>query len=138
MFEEKDSLPGAKLHSSLHDRNDFARTRENRANVRRAVVATFESMLEIWGILWNKMLEELLEVAPRGWVGVFHNREAAARVPNEYSEGPAFDAALSHRGCDPIGDFVGAFAMGGNGEGGGVNSHAGGMVAGGRQIAIEL
>ena len=138
MFEEKDSLPGAKLYSTLHDRNDFARTRENRANVRRAVVATLERMLEIRSVLGNEMLEELLEVAPRGWVGVFHDREAAARMPNEYCGGPAFDAALSHRGCNSIGDFVGAFAMGGNGEGGGVNSHAGGMVAGGRRIAIEL
>jgi hypothetical protein len=59
-------------------------------------------------------------------------------MPNEYGDGPAFDAALSHHGCDPIGDFVGAFAMGGNGESDGVNSHAGGMVAGERQIAIEL
>ncbi len=73
------------------------------------------------------MLEELLEVTPRSWVGVFHNDEAAARVPNEYGDGPDFEAAFSHRGCDPIGDFVGAFAMGGNGEGGGVNLHAGGM-----------
>jgi hypothetical protein len=64
------------------------------------------------------MLEELLQVPPRGWVSVFHDDETAAGMPDEHGHRAGLNPALSDGGCDSIRNFVGPFTAGGNCEGG--------------------
>jgi hypothetical protein len=40
-------------------------------------------MLEVGRALGHEALEKLLEITPRGRVGVFHQDQAATGVPNE-------------------------------------------------------
>ena len=116
VFEKKDALPGAKLHPAVDDRDHFARAGEDGANVRSAVVAPFRSVLEPRRVLRHEPLEKFLEIASRRGIGVFHDDEAAARVPNENGDGACDDPTLADCGRDLIGEFVGALAFGRNDE----------------------
>jgi len=123
MFEEKNALPRAELQPACGDRDHFARARQDGTNVRSAVVAPLGGMLEPRRLLRHELLEEFLEVAPRGRVGIFHDNEAATGVPNEHGDGPVFDPALRHGGSNLVGEVVSAFAPGRDRETGGVDWH---------------
>ncbi len=73
MFEEKNSLPGSKLHSPIRNRNGLTRSRQNHADVRRHIVAALRAVREVIGIFRHQAIEEFLQVASRGRVGVLHN-----------------------------------------------------------------
>ena len=73
MFEEKNSLPRSELHFPIGNWNDLARSRQNHADVRRHVIAAFRAVREVIGIFRHQAVEEFLQVASRGRVGVLHN-----------------------------------------------------------------
>ena len=52
--------------------------------MRGAVVTAFRRMLEVRRVLRHEALENLLEVAVRGQIGVLHHDEATTRVSNEH------------------------------------------------------
>ena len=89
VFEEKNSLPGPELHFSINNRDGLACSRQNHADVGGHVIAAFRAVRKIIGIFWHEAVEEFLEVAPRGWIGIFHNNHAATGVLNKDRDRPA-------------------------------------------------
>ena len=124
MFEEKNALPRSELQVALGDRDDFARAGQDGANMRRAVVAAFRDMLEVGRVLGHEVLEEFLEITPRGRVSVFHQNQTATGVPDEYGHDACCHAtSVDGRGY-PISDLVGAFTVGRDNNAGGLDTHA--------------
>lgn len=111
MFEKVDALPGAELHLSIDDWDYFARARENGADVRRTIVTAFRSVFEPWGVFRHQSLKELLQIAPSGWIGVFHQNETTTGVPNENGNSAGTYAALVDYRFHLRGKFVGALAV---------------------------
>jgi hypothetical protein len=73
MFEEKNSLPGSKLHSPIDNWDDLARSSQNHADVRWHIVIALRAVREVIGIFRHQAIEEFLQVASRSRVGVLHN-----------------------------------------------------------------
>jgi hypothetical protein len=112
VFEEKNSLPGSELHFSIHNRDRLARSRQNHADVGGHVIAAFRTVRKIIGVLWDETVEEFLEVAPRGWIGIFHNNHTATGVLNKDRDRPAAQTAFVDLSLDIIGDFICSLAIG--------------------------
>ncbi len=111
VFEEKNSLPGSELHFSIHNRDRLARSRQNHADVGGHVIAAFRAVRKIIGIFWHQAVEEFLEVAPRGWIGILHNNHAATGVLNKDCDRPAAQTAFVDLALNFIRNFVRAFAI---------------------------
>ena len=111
VFEEKNSLPGPELHFSIDNRDGFARSRQNRADVGGHVIAAFRAVRKIIGIFRHEAVEEFLEVAPRGWIGIFHNNHTATGVLNKDCNRPAAQTASLDLALNFVGNFVRAFAI---------------------------
>ena len=118
MLEKENALPRAELQVPVGDRDDLARAREDGANMRGAIVAAFRSMLELGRVLGHQMLEKSLEITPGGRVGIFHQNQAATRVPDEYGDDARRHATSADSRGYPISDLVGAFAVGHNNNAG--------------------
>jgi len=112
VFEEKNSLPGSELHFSIHNRDRLARSGQNHADVGRHVIAAFRAVRKIIGIFRDEAVEEFLEVAPRGWIGILHNNHAATGVLNKDRDRPAAQTAFVDLFLDIIGDFIRSLAIG--------------------------
>ena len=123
VFEKENALPGAELHSIVGDWDHFARAGQDRPDMRGAVVGTFGGMFEIRSILRDEALKEFFEITAGGWIGVFHDDQAATGVPNENRDQAGLDPALRNNSRDALSDFVSAFSFRGNGETGSVNRH---------------
>jgi len=91
--------------------------------VRRTVVAALGRVFEPGRVLGHEPFEEFLQIAPRGWIGVFHDDEAATSVPNEDRDRARADSASSHLRGDLLGDLVSPFAAGRDGKTRGMNTH---------------
>ena len=124
MLEKKNALPRSELQIAVDDRDYFARTGQDRANMRRAVVAAFRDMFEVGRILRHEALEKFLEITPRGRVGVFHHNQTATGVPYEYGHDAARHATSADGSGYPISDLVGAYSVGRGNNAGGFNTHA--------------
>ena len=111
VFEEKNSLPGSELHFSIHNRDRLARSRQNHADVGGHVIAAFRAVRKIISTFWHQSVEEFLEVAPRGWIGIFHNNYAATGVLNKDRDRPAAQTAFVDLALNFVGNFVRAFAI---------------------------
>ena len=112
VFEEKNSLPGSELHFSIHNRDRLARSRQNHADVGGHVIAAFRTVRKIIGIFWHETVEEFLEVAPRGWIGIFHNNHTATGVLNKDRDRPAAQTACVDFPPDIISHFIRSLAIG--------------------------
>jgi len=111
VFEEENSLPGTELHFPIGNRDRLARSRQNHANMRWHVIAAFRAVRKIIGIFWHETVEEFLEVAPRGWIGIFHNNHTATGMLNEDRDSPPAYAAFVDLALNFIRNFVRAFAI---------------------------
>ena len=111
VFEEENSLPGTELHFPIGNRDRLARSRQNHANMRWHVIAAFRAVRKIIGIFWHETVEEFLEVAPRGWIGIFHNKHTATGMLNEDRDSPAAQTAFVDLALNFIRNFVRAFAI---------------------------
>ena len=112
VFEEKNSLPGSELHFSIHNRDRLARSRQNHADMRGHVIAAFRAVRKILGIFSHEAVEELLEVVPRGRVGIFHNNHTATGVLNKDRDRPAAQTAFVDFPPDIISHFIRSLAIG--------------------------
>ena len=112
VFEEKDSLPGSELHFSIHNRDGLARSRQNHANMGGHVIAALRAVRKIIGIFWHQAVEEFLKVAPRAWIGIFHNNHTATGVLNKDRDRPAAQTEFVDLSPDTIGDFICSLAIG--------------------------
>jgi len=111
MFEEKNSLPRSELHFPIDDRDGFACSRQNHANMRRHVIAAFRAVREVIGIFRHNPIEELLQVPSRSRIRIFHEGYAATGVPNENRDGPVAQTAFINLCLNIVGDFVRALAV---------------------------
>ena len=80
--------------------------------MRGTVVATFRGMFEVGRIFRHEALEKFLKITPRSRIGIFHDDETAARVPDEYDGETVLDAALADGSGNLMGQFVRSFAAG--------------------------
>ena len=80
------------------------------------VVRSFVVVLEVRRVFWDETIKEFFEIATSGRIGVFHDDEAATRVPNENSQCAVSDAAAGQDVGNLVGDFVGPFAGGPDGD----------------------
>ena len=111
VFEEKNSLPDSELHFSIHNRDGLARSCQNHADVGGHVVVAFRAVRKIIGIFRHQAVEEFLEVAPRGWIGIFHNNHTATGVLNKDRDRPAAQTAFVDLSLDIVGDFIRSLAI---------------------------
>jgi len=125
VFEEKNSLPGPELHFSIHNRDRLARSRQNHADMRGHVIAAFRTVRKILGIFRHEAVEEFLEVAPRGWIGIFHNNRTATGVLNKDRDHPAAQTAFVDPSLDIISHFIRSLAIGADFKLLVVNAHKG-------------
>jgi len=111
MFEEKNSLPRSELYFPIDDRDGFARSRQNHANVRRHVIAAFRAVREVIGVFRHNPIEELLQVPSRSQIRIFHEGYAATGVPNKNRDRPVAQTAFINLCLNIAGDFVRALAV---------------------------
>ena len=111
MFKEANALPRSKLHFSVGNRQCLARARQGHADVRWHVIAAFGAVREVIGILRHQVVEEVLQIAARSWIGIFHDDDAATGVLNKNRRGPISNAASVDLRLNFIGDFVETFSL---------------------------
>ena len=116
MFKEENALPRSKLHVSVGNRQCLARARQSHADVRWHVIAAFGAVREVIGILRHQVVEELLQIAARSWIGIFHDDDAATGVLNKNCRDPVSKAASVDLRLNFIGDFVETFSVAGDFE----------------------
>ena len=114
MLKEKYALPGAKKHSAGGDRNGLGGAGEDHAEVARHIVRAFAGVLEPRGILGHEPVEEFMHIPPRGRIGVFHDDQAGAGVPDKNGDNALLDAAGSDNARHRISNFHRSLAAGGN------------------------
>jgi hypothetical protein len=124
VFEEKNALPGAKLHLTVNNRDGFARVCEDHANVRGAIVAAFGRVDKIVGVFRYEVLKKFLQVFPRRAIGVFHDNETATGVLDENSRYAIAHAGFVDLTLNFVGDLVRAFAVRGDFKPVMANAHA--------------
>src|ERR1700751_4527870 len=93
MFKEENALPRSKLHFSVGNRQCLARACQSHADVRWHVIAAFRAVSEVIGILGHQVVEKLLQIAARSWIGILHDDDAATGVLNKNRRGPISNAA---------------------------------------------
>lgn len=116
MLKEKNALPRAELHSTIDNRDGFARARERHPDMRSAVVTAFGRVDEIIGVFRDETLEKFFQIFSRRAIGVFHNDQTATRMLNEYRDDSGAYAGFVDLALDFIGDLICAFAVGGDFE----------------------
>jgi hypothetical protein len=116
VFEKENSLPGAELHFSIGNRDSLAGVRQRHANVRGAVVSAFSRVEKVVQVFWNKTLEKFFKVPAGGWIGVFHDNQAAAGVLHENRGQAVAHLALVDLVLHLVGDFVSALSVRSNFE----------------------
>jgi hypothetical protein len=115
VFEDEDALPGAQSHLPSDDRDDLACACECHSQVAGGIVGTFEGMNVIAG-LRGDFFEVLVEVGPSAWISIFVDDEAGAGMADKQRHCAGLDSAVTHNASDLVGDLVGAFAVGADGD----------------------
>lgn len=80
VLKEENALPCAQGEMALHDRNDLTGARQRHAQVAGHVVRAFVGMDEPGCVFGNEPVKEAMQICASGWIGIFINDEAAARV----------------------------------------------------------
>jgi hypothetical protein len=124
MFKKKNSLPRPELHLPVGNRQHLARTRQHRANVRSAVVASLSCVNEISRIFRHQPLEKHLQVFACGRIGIFHYDQTAASVLHKHRGDPCCYSAFRHGRLDLDGDLIGPFAFRSKLKAFGISLHA--------------
>jgi len=116
MLKEKNPLPRAELHSTIDNRDGFARAREHHPDMRSAVVTAFGRVDEIFCVFWTVVLEKFFQIFSRRAIGVFHNDQTATRMLDEYRDDSSVHTGFVDLALDFIGDLICAFAFRGDFE----------------------
>src|SRR5256885_15841285 len=69
MLKEKNALPRAELHSTIDNRDGFARARERHPDMRSAVVTAFGCVDEIISVFRDETLEKFFKIFSRRAIG---------------------------------------------------------------------
>jgi hypothetical protein len=116
MFEDEDSLPGAKCHSSAGDWDYLTCSCEGHAQVAGGIVGTFEGM-NVIAVLGGDFLEEFMEIGPGAWVSILVDDEARAGVAYEHRNGAGSDTAFADDSGHVLSDLVSALTSRADGDG---------------------
>lgn len=116
VLEEKDSLPGAKLHFPIGNRDGLARSRQHHSNVRGHIVRTLVLVLKVIDRFGNESIEELLQIAPRRWRRILHHDKTATGVLNKRRERAYPYTGFIDLRLQLVGDFIGTLAARSNFE----------------------
>ena len=111
MFEKKNALPRAEVHSSIHNGYCLTGAGQRHPDMRRHVIAALRTVHEVIGIFGHQPVEELFEIAARGRIGIFHDQRTATRVLNKDSHCPISDAAPIDLRLYFVCDFVESFTL---------------------------
>ena len=123
VLEKQNPLPGSELHFAVDNRDCLAGMRQGHADVRRHVISAFRTVSKVLSIFRHQTIEKFLQVMSRRGIGIFHENDAATRVPNKYGDCPIAQTALVDLRLDIVGDFVDPFAISANLELILVNTH---------------
>jgi hypothetical protein len=110
VLEQEDTLPGSKPHFAVDNRDGLARSRQHHSDVRRHVIAAFRAVSKVISIFRHQTIEKFLQVMSRRRIGIFHENEAATRVPNKHRDCSIAQAALVDFRLETVGDLIGPFA----------------------------
>jgi hypothetical protein len=123
MLEQENALPGSKLHLAVDNRDCLACARQGHADVRRHVIAAFRTVSKVIIIFRHQTIEKFLQVVSRRRIGIFHENDAATRVPNKDSNCSSAQTAIVDLRPDSVREFVGPLASSANLELILVNTH---------------
>ena len=112
VFEQKNALPGAEVHFSINDRHCLARSRQCHFDVGWHIVAALGVVRKIIGTFGHKPIEELLQIASRGWISIFHDHDAATSVLDEHRHCTVSHAARVYLRLHIFGDLIQSFTVG--------------------------
>jgi hypothetical protein len=111
MFEQENALPGSELHLAIDNRHGLAGARQDHADMRRHVIASFGTVREVIGIFPHEAVEEFLQITARSRIGVFHDDHAATGMLDKHGRRPVPDAASIDLGLNFARDFVQSFSV---------------------------
>jgi len=95
VFEEEDSLPGAKLKSSVGNRDTLACAGEHHAEMACGIVWAFQRMNQSGVILGDEVFKETMEVGTRRRIGILVDHEARAGMLDENCGNSRLDSAAA-------------------------------------------
>ena len=81
---EVDSLPGSQIQMPVGDGNSQAYTAKSRLCMCWHIISTFQSMLVLRSIFWNKTVEDGFHINPYVWIRIFIDAQSATRMLAEY------------------------------------------------------
>jgi len=123
VLEQENTLPRSELYFPIDNWHGFTGARQHHANMGRAIIAALGGVDEVIRILWHKSLKKFFKIAARSRVGIFHHDKTATRVLNKNRDCSIANATLSDSFFNLVGNFVGALALGLNGEMVGLDAH---------------
>ena len=80
MLPEKNTLPRAEAQTAAYKRDHFRRPCQRHFDVARHIIGSFVRMRKIRVILWYEAIDEALQIAARGRIGIFHNDQATTSM----------------------------------------------------------
>ena len=87
------------------------------------IIRSFVVVLKVRRVFRHEPVKEFFEIAARSRIGILHDDEAATGVQNENSQSAGGDAAAAQDIGNLVGDFVGPFPVGADGDRLGVDAH---------------
>lgn len=85
MLPEKESLPGSEKQPAFDKRDGLRAASERHLYMAGHVVRPFVGVCEAGIVFGYESLHETLQVAPSGWVCVFHKDQTATGMAAEYA-----------------------------------------------------
>jgi hypothetical protein len=128
MFEQENSLPGAKLKPSMRNRNHFARSRQNHSDMRGRVVRPLGGVDKVIGVFRHEPFEILFEINAGGAISILENHKTGTGVLDENGGGTSGDSAFGDSGMNLSGDLVRSLAFGSDLERFGIRRHHSGLA----------
>lgn len=125
VLPEEDALPGAKAEAAVGKRDHLGGAGKRHLDVAWHIVGAFVGVGKVGIVFRHQTVDETLEVAARGGVGVFHNDEAAARVAAKHGHGALVEAGLEERLFNQVGKLSRRFTWRCHGDFFGKDGHWG-------------
>ncbi len=111
MLPQVDALPSTKTELTFNDWNGERGRSEGRLDMRWHVVSAFRVVRKNRIVLGDEPTQPCLEIATRGRIGIFLDRQACRRVLHEDRAQPVMGSGFFHRSLNVFGDVVKALAL---------------------------
>lgn len=124
VLKKKESLPGAECHLPIHHRDHFACPGESHANMRGHVIRPLVSVHKVRSVLGNEMIKKGMQVGPRARIGILHDDQTCAGVPDKDGCCSRRNSRFSNDVLNLAGDLVSSFSGRADGKAGSMTRHA--------------